>query len=346
MSRRVFRPTASLLFPADPYFAHQRFDHVALVHKAAETAGETSEPMITWTRQWGPTAMRVTVATNRHYELPTEVFAAFLDPRLKYSSALYRHEGVPLDDAQTAKLHFVADRLGVTTGDRVLDVGCGWGSLVLFLAQEYGCQVTGVTLSRPQAAYVERLAEQSGVRGRVDVRLGPFIESEVAGQFDAVAMLGSIVHMPDRTRALRKAHRLLRREGRLYLSETCFRNGAVHQELAKLPGQRQVTDAMFGLADMVPLSTLVEGVETAGFSVTGVTDLTSHYQRTTQDWESRVVANRAAIDRIAPGLSEQLIRYLGTATAGWGHTTKHYAMTASKSRLGPEIPRQVTIGGR
>jgi cyclopropane-fatty-acyl-phospholipid synthase len=266
-------------------------------------------------------------------DLPTEVFAAFLDRRLKYSSGLYRHEGVQLDEAQTAKLHFVAERLEVAKGARVLDVGCGWGSLVLFLAQEYGCHVTGVTPSRPQAAYVQRLAEELGVGRQVEVRVGSFSDTETVGRFDAVAMMGSIVHMPDRSRVLRKAHRLLRREGKLYLSESCFRNDAVHREFI-----RYVTETVFGSGDMMPLSALVESIEMAGFSLIGLTDLTAHYQRTTVDWENRAVANQAIIDRIAPGLGEHLIRYLGSATAGWGHTTKHYALTASKSRLGPEIP--------
>lgn len=279
--------------------------------------------------------MRETVTTNRHHDLPAEVFATFLDRRLRHSSGLYRHENVPLDDAQTAKLHFVAERLAVTKGARVLDIGCGWGSLVLFLVKEYGCRVTGITPSRTQAAYVARLAEQLGVHDRVEVRVGSFVESEVAGRFDAVAMLGSILHMPDRTRALRKAHRLLRREGTFYLSESCFRNEAAQREFAQ-----QVTDVACGFEDMVPLSALVESVEVAGFSVTGLTDLTAHYQRTTGDWESRAVANQVVIDRIAPGLSARLIRQLGFATAEWGHTTKHYALTASKSRLGPQVPRR------
>lgn len=273
----------------------------------------------------------MTTPTNQHYELPVEVFEAFLDRRLKYSSGLYVRDDMSLDDAQTAKLHFVASQLGVSAGDRVLDVGCGWGSLVLFLAQEYGCVVTGVTPSQPQAEYIERAARELDVH--VDVRLGTFDESDVDGWFDAVALLGSIVHMPDRTGVLTKAHELLHRRGRLYLSESCFRNAATYEEFAPRPGTRHVTETVFGFADMVPLSVLVESVETAGFSLTGLTDLTAHYLRTISDWAQRAEAGRDAIDRAVPGLYDDVARYLQTAEAGWGYTTKHYAVTARKSRL-------------
>jgi cyclopropane-fatty-acyl-phospholipid synthase len=275
-------------------------------------------------------------ATNRHYELPTEFFAAYLDRRLKYSCGLYQHPDAGLDEAQTAKLHFVAERLSVMAGDRVLDIGCGWGSLILFMAAEYGCRVTGVTPSAVQAAYIAGQAEKLGVADRIRVELGSFGDLELSGRYDAVSMLGSIIHMPDRAFVLEKVKGLLRRGGMLYLSESCFRNWRTYQEFAARPGTRHVTEEIFGFADMVPVSALVEAVEAAGLSLTGLTDLTAHYHRTIADWETRAAANRDAIERAAPSMFDPLIRYLQTANAGWGYTTKHYALTAAKVRLGPE----------
>jgi cyclopropane-fatty-acyl-phospholipid synthase len=141
--------------------------------------------------------------------------------------------------------------------------------------------------------------------------------------------------MPDRRAVLDRAYRLLRRDGRLYLSESCFRNAAAYAEFAGRPGTRHVVEDQFGFADMVPLSVLVEATEAAGFSITGLTDLTAHYRRTIADWEERATANRDDIERVAPGRFEPLVRYLRTANAGWGYTTKHYALTAARSRLGP-----------
>jgi cyclopropane-fatty-acyl-phospholipid synthase len=276
-------------------------------------------------------------ATNQHYELPAEYFAAYLDPRLKYSSGWYSSPATTLAEAQTAKLRFVARQLGISGGETVLDIGCGWGSLLLFLATEYGCAVTGITPSATQAQYVAELAARLGARDRVRVIHGSFDEVEVPAGFGCVAMLGSIVHMPNRTSVLRKAYGLLNRGGALYVSETCFRNQEIYREFTGRPGTRHVTEGIFGFGDMVPLSTLVAAVEDAGFSLTGLTDLTAHYRRTIDDWEDRAVANRATIERVAPGQYQALIKYLQTANAGWGYTTKHYAISAGKVRLGPMV---------
>lgn len=275
-------------------------------------------------------------ATNQHYELPPAVFEAFLDERLKYSTALYRSPAATLEEAQTAKLRFVADRLALTGGERLLDIGCGWGSLALFMAEEYGCQVTAVTPSAPQARYIRDLAEHRGLTPLMDVQVGSFTGLDLTRRYDAVTMLGSIVHMPNRTAVLRKTYDLMVRRGRLYLSESCFRNTEAYREFDSRPGTRHVTRTVFGFADMVPLSDLVRATETAGFSLTSLDDLTAHYRRTIEEWERRALANRDRIEAAAPGMTDPLLRYLRTAHAGWGYTTKHYAFTALKSRLGPE----------
>lgn len=276
-------------------------------------------------------------ATNQHYELPPAVFEAFLDDRLKYSSALWLAPDATLEEAQTTKLRFVAERLGLTGGERLLDVGCGWGSLALFMAEEHGCRVTAVTPSEPQAQYVADLAQRRGLTRLMDARVGSFSDLGLAGRYDAVTMLGSIVHMPNRRAVLRKAYDLLGRQGRLYLSESCFRNADVYDEFNNRPGTRHVTQTVFGFADMVPLSTLVAAAEAAGFSLTSLDDLTAHYHRTIEEWERRALAHRDRVEAVAPGMSEPLLRYLRTANAGWGYTTKHYALTAVKARLGPEV---------
>ncbi len=282
-----------------------------------------------------PTPQEAYQATNKHYELSAELFGVYLDQRLKYSSGLYTDEHTDLDQAQTNKLHFVAGRLGLTGGERLLDIGCGWGSLILFMAQEYGCHATGITPSRPQAEYIRAQAEKAGVADLITLEFGSFADVEVAGRFDAVTMLGSIVHMPNRTAVLRKVYGLLRRGGSMYLSESCFRDQAAYEEFSRRPGTKHVTEGIFGFADMVPLSVLVAAVESAGFGLTGLADLTAHYHRTIEEWEHRVEAARDRVELLAPGMSEPLIRYLQTANAGWGYTTKHYALSAVRSRMGP-----------
>lgn len=300
-----------------------------LLAATAELPAEDEIPAI-------PSSEEARRATNRHYELPTAFFAAYLDRRLKYSSGLYQNPDVTLDEAQTAKLHFVAQQLSLPEGGQVLDIGCGWGSLILFMAAEYGCRATGVTPSATQAAYITARAEEMGVADRIQIELGSFLDLHLDGRYNAVTMLGSIIHMPDRAAVLRKVKGLLPRAGTLYLSESCFRNWSMYQEFSGRPGTRHVTEGIFGFADMVPLSALVQTVESVGLSLTGLTDLTADYDRTIADWQTRAIANREEIEKAAPGMFDPLIRYLKTARAGWGYTTKHYALTAAKVRLGPE----------
>jgi cyclopropane-fatty-acyl-phospholipid synthase len=272
-------------------------------------------------------------ATNKHYDLDPEIFGLFLDPLRKYSSGLYASPDDTLATAQERKLRFVAGRLGITGGERVLDVGCGWGSLVLFMAREYRCTATGISPALQQLDYIAARAAEFGVAGLVTAKAGHFEMASLPERgFDAVTMLGSIVHMPDLGLAFRKARSALRRGGTLYVSETCFRSGAARAGHQARAGTEFVREEIFGWGDMRPLSALIAGAEDAGFAVVAVDDLTAHYQRTIEDWLAGVRARRQRIEELAPGFAADLERYLETANAGWGYTTKHYALTCRNSR--------------
>jgi cyclopropane-fatty-acyl-phospholipid synthase len=277
-------------------------------------------------------------ATNQHYDQDPELFGLFLDPLRKYSSGLYEAPGqqVPGDtlaSAQERKLRFVAGRLGLAGGERLLDVGCGWGSLVLFMAAEYGCRTTGISPAPRQHAYIAERARELGVAALVRTQATEFEHATLAlRSFDALTMLGSIVHMPSLDDAFGQARGLLRRGGALYVSESCFRSNAARVAHGDRAGTEFVRDAVFGWGDMRPLSALVEAAENAGFTITAVDDLTAHYHRTIEDWLANVRRNRDRIEQLAPDYPAELERYLEIANAGWGFTTKHYALTCRNSR--------------
>jgi cyclopropane-fatty-acyl-phospholipid synthase len=271
--------------------------------------------------------------TNQHYDLDPRIFGLFLDPLRKYSSGYYRKPGISLAEAQVEKLHFVADRLGLREDDRLLDVGCGWGSLLLFMASEYSARVVGISPAGNQNAYIAQRARELGVAGQVQTVQGHFEQATLPdGPFDAVTMLGSIVHMPDLVRVMRRARSLLRRGGRYYVSESCFRNAATRQTFDRTVGLEFIRNSIFGWGDMRPLSDLVAAAENAGFSVVSVDDLTDDYRLTIEDWIRGVDTNTDAIEAIAPGMATTLRRYLEVANAGWGYTTKHYALVCQRSR--------------
>lgn len=272
-------------------------------------------------------------ATNQHYDLDPAVFEQFLDPMRKYSAGRYLSECDDLATAQRHKLRFVADRMGITDGERVLDIGCGWGALTLFMAQRYDCTVTGVTPAPRQRDHIVATAQARGITERVTVHNGPFEEfTGEPGSFDAAAALGSVIHMPDLPAVLTRARRLLRRGARFYVSESCFRTAAIQEEFDARPGTGFVRNAIFGNGRLRPLSELVAAAETAGFSVAAVDDLTDDYRRTIDAWIANVGATAAKLDAIEDGLAEQLTHYLEIANAGWGYTTKHYGLTLRNAR--------------
>lgn len=272
--------------------------------------------------------------TNRHYDLPAAVFAAFLGRRMKYTCGLYAGED-SLDEAQERKLRFVAAQLALTGGERVLDIGAGWGALTFFLAEELGCQITALTPSGTQTAHLREQAAARGLDHLVRVEQRSVYDLDATARYHAVALVGVAEHLPELPPALALVRRVLRREGRLYLSASCFRDQATYTEYAARPASRHVTEEVFGFGVLRPLSVLVQAVEEAGLSLAGLTDLTGQYRRTIQDWQAGLHAHRDRVDAAGgPGLAAELLRYLETTNAGWGHTTKHYALVAARSRLG------------
>ncbi|WP_026426082.1 SAM-dependent methyltransferase [Actinokineospora inagensis] len=271
--------------------------------------------------------------TNTHYDSDPEIFGLYLDPMRKYSSGLYKSDDDTLEQAQRTKLHFVADRVKLAQGKRLLDIGCGWGSLILFMAEEYKANVVGISPAPNQHEYIRGLVAERGLGDLVTTRVGYIQELDIEPRsFDAVTMLGSIVHMPDLGDAFARAHAALRTKGMLYVSESCFRNAAKHAEFSELDSTTFVRDSIFGWGDMRPLSELVRGAEDAGFSVVAVDDLTDDYHRTIEDWLTNVARSADRLNEIEAGLADKLTRYLRTANAGWGFTTKHYALTCAKRR--------------
>lgn len=277
--------------------------------------------------------MTAVADTNQHYDLDPDIFGQFLDPLRKYSSGRYESENDSLEQAQRNKLRFVADRLGLRGGEQLLDVGCGWGSLILYMAGELGCRTLGVSPAPRQHDYIAEQAAARGVAHLVDTRVGHFEHLDLPARgFDAVTLLGSIVHMPDPDAVFRRARSVLRRGGTLYVSESCFRNAATRTAFDDRAGTGFVREAIFGFGELRPLSELITAAENAGFSVISVDDLTEHYRRTIEDWIANVDAAAARIDTHGPGLAAELRRYLEIANAGWGYTTKHYALVCRNAR--------------
>jgi cyclopropane-fatty-acyl-phospholipid synthase len=136
-------------------------------------------------------------AVRHHYDVSNEFFRLFLGETMVYSCAIWRDGEIKtLKEAQEEKLDTVARKLALKEGERVLDVGCGWGGFPLWAATKYGCSVVGITLSPPQAELARQRAEEAGVADRVDIRVMDYRDIVSTGErFDAIASIGMVEHV-------------------------------------------------------------------------------------------------------------------------------------------------------
>jgi cyclopropane-fatty-acyl-phospholipid synthase len=140
------------------------------------------------------TRARDAAAVRYHYEVGNDFFALFLDSSMTYSCAVFSRGAATLEEAQATKLELVAGKLGLRQGQRVLDVGCGWGSFAIHAARAHGVSVLGITLSREQAALARERVAAAGLADRVEIRVADYRELREAS-FDAIASIGMVEHV-------------------------------------------------------------------------------------------------------------------------------------------------------
>jgi len=169
--------------------------HLESEHRASLPAPVERFGRRVWSLVTEPAAPRGPLSDIvQHYDLGNEFYAAWLDPTMTYSSAVYEREDMSLEEAQRAKYRHLAQRARVEPGSSVLEVGSGWGSNALYLAGELGCHVTTMTVSREQAVHVEKLAADRGLADLIEVRLEDF--SRAAGTYDHVVSIEMIESIP------------------------------------------------------------------------------------------------------------------------------------------------------
>ena len=233
-------------------------------------------------------------AVTHHYDVSNEFFALFLGASMTYSCAIWSRGAETLEEAQRTKLELVCSKLGLSEGDRVLDVGCGWGAFAVHAAREHGAHVTGITLSEPQAERARRRAHEAGVADRVDVRVLDY--RELAGErFDAVASIGMVEHV-GATNIDAYAHALA---GLLGPGGRLLNHGIArlrHGEPEAGPFSERY---VFPDAAPLHLSRVQSAFERVGFETLGVEGFREDYARTLREWTRRLEAGHAEALRLA-----------------------------------------------
>jgi cyclopropane-fatty-acyl-phospholipid synthase len=222
-------------------------------------------------------------AVRHHYDVGNEFFALFLDRSLTYSCARFSQDVTTLEEAQEAKLELVCTKLGIREGERVLDVGCGWGSFAIHAASRHGARVVGITLAERQADLARELVTEAGVADRVEILVADY--RELAGEpFDAISSIGMVEHVGEE-RIDEYAIRLwslLRPGGRL------LNHGIAKLKDFDTPGGGPFSERfVFPDGVPLPLSRIELALERAGFVTTHVEGLQADYAETLRHWIDR-----------------------------------------------------------
>jgi cyclopropane-fatty-acyl-phospholipid synthase len=233
-------------------------------------------------------------AVRHHYDVSNDFFALFLDESMTYSCALFSRGAEGLEQAQEQKLELICTKLALREGERVLDVGCGWGSFPVHAAARHGVEVVGITLSEPQAELARRRAADAGVADRVEIRVMDY--RDLAGErFDAIASIGMVEHVgAERIDEYASVLAGLLSPGGRLLNHGIARLRHSDPEAGAF-SERYV----FPDADPLHLSRVILALERAGFLTRHVEDLRADYAETLRHWAARLDENLDEAIRLA-----------------------------------------------
>ena len=283
-------------------------------------------------------------AIQYHYDLSNEFYALWLDRRMIYSCAYFETGAEDLDAAQEAKLDLICRKLRLAPGERLLDVGSGWGGLLLHAAGRYGVEATGVTLSERQAALARQRIAAAGLAGRVRVILGDYRDLPRDRPFDKIASVGMFEHI-GRARLpeyFRTVHALLK-PGGLFLNHGIGSRlpvqHPVHRLLERAFADRGafVQQYVFPDGDLVLLSDALGAAERVGWEVRDVESLREHYARTLRLWGERLARRQEEAERLVGQQTYRIWRlYLAGAAYGFavGQNSVYQTLLAKPDATG------------
>jgi cyclopropane-fatty-acyl-phospholipid synthase len=250
-------------------------------------------------------------AVTYHYDMSNEFYSLWLDERMVYSCGYFTDPGDDLDAAQERKLEYICRKLRLQRGERLLDIGCGWGGLVLHAAGNYGVQAHGITLSKPQAELANERIRRAGLSDRCRVEVRDYRELQAPESCDKLVSVGMFEHVGQSRlqKYFQEAFRLLR-PGGVFLNHgiACLPGDP------PLPGSSFSDHYVFPDGELLPLGTTLSVAEAIGFEVRDVESLREHYVLTLRHWMRRLEARREEACRVTEEMTYRLWRlYLAGA---------------------------------
>ncbi|MEV6022680.1 cyclopropane-fatty-acyl-phospholipid synthase family protein [Streptomyces sp. NPDC052036] len=257
-------------------------------------------------------------AISHHYDVGNDFYEIVLGPSMVYSCAYWEAPGATLEDAQRDKLELVCRKLGLKPGQRLLDVGCGWGSMAIHAAREHGVSVVGVTLSQEQATYARKRIAEEGLADRVEIRVQDY-RDVVDGPYDAISSIGMAEHVGAERylEYARHLYGLLKPGGRL-----------LNHQIGRRPQQDEsaysvdafIDAYVFPDGELAPVGTTVTQLERAGFEVRDVESLREHYALTLRTWIAGLEAQWGrAQSLVGPGRARVWRLYMAASALAFEH---------------------------
>jgi cyclopropane-fatty-acyl-phospholipid synthase len=278
-----------------------------------------------------------------HYDLGNDFYQLFLDPEMQYSCGYFNDWNNSLEQAQRDKMEMICRKLRLAPGERLLDIGCGWGGLICYAAQHYGVQAHGVTLSQAQFDFAQEKIHCLGLEDRVTVELRDY--ATLKGKYDKIASIGMYEHVgvANYPTYFGKLNSLLRDRG-ILLNHGITRPAKPNKRRFRRirPEQRLILKYIFPGGELDHIGHTCESLENSRFEVHDAEDWREHYARTTRLWCQRLSARRdEAIALIGPERYRLWVAYLaGVSFAFLDGSARIYQVVASKhaARGRSELP--------
>ncbi|MCC6473686.1 MAG: class I SAM-dependent methyltransferase [Burkholderiales bacterium] len=259
-------------------------------------------------------------AIEQHYDVSDDFYRLFLDRNMVYSCAYYRSDSDTLEQAQLQKLDHILAKLRMRPGDRFLDIGCGWGSLILRAVKRCGANAVGITLSRNQYQFVKRRIAEEGLEGRCEVRLQDYRDIPAAERYRRIASVGMFEHVGLRNLGayFRKMRSLLTEDG-LVLNHGITASGTDSRWVGRGAGEF-IHRYVFPGGELPHVSLAIREMSAAGLEVLDIESLRRHYARTCREWAARLAANYdAAVSAAGEKRARVWNVYLAGCAFGFAH---------------------------
>ncbi len=272
-----------------------------------------------------------------HYDLSNDFYALFLDPEMVYSCAYYTDWSNGIEQAQRDKLDMICRKLRLKPGDRMLDIGAGWGGLLCHAAQVYGVTAHGITLSEEQLAFAREKAKRLGFADRVTFELADY--STISGTYDKIASIGMYEHI-----GLKNIPAYMQKVRSLLSEDGLFLNHAISHRAPKngkkwltRPEKKAIAKYIFPGGELDDIGHTITAMERAGFEVHDVEAWRMHYARTCQLWCERLTARKVeAIGYVGEEKYRIWVAYLAGVSLGFSRgSLRLYQTLASKSAKRP-----------